>query len=207
VVAGRLILHVMRARSHLLAVMPLALMLAGCSEAEAPDTVKVDIDKAGQATGTSDDDAARFLAEEGVTPNAQRVAVLGLLNKRNNNSQDIELRPGQSREIGNVIIKLASCERTAPQEFPQETGAFVQVSVLERGQSSHRRVFSGWLFKESPSRNVVEHPVYDVWVKECRMRFPGEPELAEPKSDDDKPAADKPAAEKPKPEPSAEPDT
>ena len=37
-----------------------------------------------------------------------------------------------------------------------------------------RRVFSGWLFKNKPSINVVEHSIYDVWVKSCAMRFPGE---------------------------------
>lgn len=174
----------MRAFFNPVAVLPLALLIAACDDGEKTDTVKVDIDKAGQSTGTSDSDAAAFVNEEGVTPNAERVAVLGLLNKRNNNSQDIELKPGQSREIGNVIVRLSSCERTAPQEFPQETGAFVQLDVLERGNSAHSRVFSGWLFKESPSRNVVEHPVYDVWVKECRMRFPGEPQLAEPEEDE-----------------------
>ena len=36
------------------------------------------------------------------------------------------------------------------------------------------KVFSGWLFKNAPSVNVVEHPVYDVWVKACEMSFPGE---------------------------------
>ncbi len=104
----------------------------------------------------------------------ERVATIGLLNKRNNVSQDLEMRPGEVREEGPVIVRLAACERTAPWEMPQETGAFVQIDVLERAQSEHTRVFSGWLFKESPSLNVVEHPVYDVWVKDCAMSFPGE---------------------------------
>ena len=111
---------------------------------------------------------------EGATPLEQRVATLGLLNKRNNESQDFEIRPGERIEEGAVIISLSSCERTAPWEMPQETGAFVQLDVLERGESEHTRVFSGWLFKEAPSLNVVEHPIYDVWVKDCAMRFPGE---------------------------------
>lgn len=110
----------------------------------------------------------------GVTPMAERVATIGLLNKRNNVSQDFELRPGESIEEGPVIVKLDACERTAPYEFPQETGAFVQLDVLERGQDEHTRVFSGWLFKENPSLNVVEHPVYDVWIKDCAMSFPGD---------------------------------
>lgn len=115
-------------------------------------------------------------AETGIgTPLEERVATIGLLNKRNNETQDLELRPGQQQRVGDVIIRLASCERTAPWEMPQETGAFVQVLVRERGtQNDFRRVFSGWLFKNSPSLNVVEHPIYDVWIKDCAMEFPGE---------------------------------
>ncbi|MEE4287934.1 MAG: DUF2155 domain-containing protein [Erythrobacter sp.] len=115
---------------------------------------------------------------EGATPLEERVATIGLLNKRNNLTQDFEMRPGEVREAGPVILRLATCERTAPWEMPQETGAFVQLDVLERGASEHTRVFSGWLFKESPSLNVVEHPIYDVWVKDCAMSFPGESDSA-----------------------------
>lgn len=105
---------------------------------------------------------------------AERVATIGLLNKRNNLGQDFELRPGESVEAGPVILTLAACERTAPWELPQETGAFVQVDIQNRRESDHTRVFSGWLFKESPGLNVVEHPIYDVWVKDCAMSFPGD---------------------------------
>jgi hypothetical protein len=112
------------------------------------------------------------------TPMAERVAVLGLLNKRNNISRDIELKPGEQRRIGDVVVRLSACERTAPWEEPPESGAFVQVVVQERRDADSdlqwHRVFSGWLFKNSPSLNVVEHPIYDVWVKDCKMSFPGE---------------------------------
>lgn len=114
------------------------------------------------------------------TPVRDRVATLGFLNKRNNITQDVVLKSGESRRLGNVIIKLATCEKTAPWESPQETGAFVQVFVEEATASNRapawRKVFSGWLFVNSPSLNVVEHPVYDVWVKDCAMNFPGEEE-------------------------------
>ncbi len=123
------------------------------------------------------------------TPLAERVATLGLLNKRNNISRDIEMKPGEARRIDDVIIRLASCERTAPWEEPAETGAFVQVLVNERpnadSEAQWLRVFSGWLFKNSPSLNVVEHPVYDVWVKDCAMAFPGEDEAVRSSEGDD----------------------
>ncbi len=112
------------------------------------------------------------------TPLEERVVTLGLLNKRNNISQDIELKPGETRRIGNATVRLYSCERTAPWENPPETGAFIQLFVNERAedeeQPSWKKVFSGWLFKNNPSINVVEHPIYDVWVKDCAMSFPGE---------------------------------
>lgn len=109
------------------------------------------------------------------TPMQDRVATLGLLNKRNNIAQDLTMKPGETRRIGDVIVALKACERTAPWEMPEETGAFVQVFVQRSGaDQAFGRVFSGWLFKESPSLNVVEHPIYDVWVKDCAMRFPGD---------------------------------
>jgi hypothetical protein len=112
------------------------------------------------------------------TPVKDRVATLGFLNKRNNITQVLVMKTGESRRIGNAIVKLATCERTAPWEDPQETGAFVQLFVEERATTQEKlawhKVFSGWLFKNSPSLNVVEHPAYDVWVKDCAMKFPGE---------------------------------
>lgn len=120
---------------------------------------------------------------EGIgTPMEERLATIGLVNKRNNETRDIEMSPGESRRFGNVIIRLSACERSAPWEEIQQTGAFVQVFVNERRSASSDAqwygVFSGWLFKESPGLNVVEHPIYDVWLKECAMSFPGEEEVA-----------------------------
>jgi len=110
----------------------------------------------------------------GATPMAQRVAVLGFLNKRNGISRDLRMRPGQAARGKDVIVRLGACETTPPWEFDKLTGAFVQVDVQQPG-GQWRRVFSGWLYKESPSLNVVEHPVYDVWVKSCAMTFPDGP--------------------------------
>jgi hypothetical protein len=109
--------------------------------------------------------------DAGTTPMAQRVAVLGLLNKRNGVSRDLTLKPGQAGRIGDVIVRLRACEKTAPWEPEQLTGAFVQLEV-RRADTGWRRVFSGWTYKERPALNVVIDPVYDVWTKSCTMSFP-----------------------------------
>jgi hypothetical protein len=114
------------------------------------------------------------VSEAGVTPMPQRVAVLGMLNKRNGIVKNVALHPGQSARWKDLLVHLRACETTAPWEQEKLTGAFVQVDVL-RTDRKWSRVFSGWLYKESPSLNVVEHPVYDVWLKSCEMTYPAGP--------------------------------
>lgn len=167
-----------------MALLALAVLLAGCSK-EQPDAARVETKVPGSVARQMGEQPRP--ADTGLgTPLAERVATLGLLNKRNNISQDIQIKPGEVRRIGNIIVKLSSCERTPPWERPPETGAFVQVWVNQRSDVRQplqwQRVFSGWLFKNSPSLNVVEHPVYDVWVKDCAMSFPGEEQPLPPES-------------------------
>ncbi|MFM2272071.1 MAG: hypothetical protein RL702_1136 [Pseudomonadota bacterium] len=197
-----------------LAVLPLLAPMLALTACQGGD------DEASRATatevpsGVAGGSAVQAAVEsEHGTPVKDRVATIGLLNKRNNLTQDIVLKSGEARRIGNVVVKLATCERTPPWEQPASTGAFVQVFVEERAQADQplawRKVFSGWLFRESPSLNVVEHPVYDVWVKDCAMKFPGEEEdFSAPATSAAKPSgspAAAPAAPKPAASPSAAP--
>lgn len=109
--------------------------------------------------------------EPGVTPMNQRVAVIGVLNKRNGIVRDLSMRPGQALRMKDVIVRLRACEASAPWENEKLTGAFIQVDT-QLADERWQRIFSGWVYKEAPSLNVVEHPVYDVWVKSCAMTFP-----------------------------------
>ncbi len=154
-------------------------MLGACSNqnedpaASKSTDVPASVTKGGAAAGSA-------VETKYGTPVKDRVATLGLLNKRNNLTQNLVLKTGEARRIGNLVVRLSTCERTLPWETPPEVGAFVQVYAEERADANTdpawRTVFSGWLFKNSPSLNVVEHPVYDVWVKDCAMKFPGEEE-------------------------------
>lgn len=105
------------------------------------------------------------------TPMAERVATLGILNKRNGLSRDLKMKPGEAVRIGDAVVRLKACDQTEPWEREQLTGGFVQL-IVRSADTKWRKVFSGWLYKETPSLNVVEHPVYDIWVKACTMRHP-----------------------------------
>ncbi len=189
-----------------------ALPLANAADTsdEAPD----DAAPAAKARKAPSGDNAALSRDE--TPMAERVAVIGLLNKRNGVERDLTMKPGEALRVGDVVVRLRACETSAPWEAEPLTGAFVQLDTQGRDKR-WRRIFSGWLYKESPSLNVVEHPIYDVWPKSCAMQHPdigadtvlassigsGAPRSIAKKSPDDSGEAAEPAAAA-TPAPSAE---
>ena len=104
------------------------------------------------------------------TPMAERVIPFAVLNKNHGESRDFRVRPGAVVNYGRLTIRARACEATPPWERPW-SGTFLQIDDRPKRGGS-RRVFSGWLFAQSPSINSFDHAVYDVWVKSCAMSFP-----------------------------------
>ncbi|WP_245417545.1 DUF2155 domain-containing protein [Aminobacter sp. AP02] len=56
-----------------------------------------------------------------------------------------------------------------PQNEEPKTDSFVEVDEITLDRKI-RRIFTGWMFAESPGLNAVEHAVYDVWLKACKQK-------------------------------------
>src|SRR6478672_5582198 len=56
-----------------------------------------------------------------------------------------------------------------PQNEEPKTDSFVEVDEITLDRKI-RRIFTGWMFAESPGLNAVEHAVYDVWLKSCKPK-------------------------------------
>ena len=97
-------------------------------------------------------------------------------------------------QFGALQVTPRICYSRPENEEPK-TDSFVEVDEITLDRKI-RRIFTGWMFAESPGLNAVEHAVYDVWLKECKQKsdVPA-PDAA--KADASKPAAAKPAAAKP----------
>jgi hypothetical protein len=108
-----------------------------------------------------DDD---FAPEENIIANG--VALQGL-DKQTGRVFIIEAAVGQSVEFGNLKIVVKRCEK-APLEDRQESMAFVDITEV-RPKSSPLTLFSGWMFASSPALSALDHPTYDVWIKECKL--------------------------------------
>ncbi len=67
-------------------------------------------------------------------------------------------------QFGTLQVTPRVC-LTRPQTEAPLTEGFVQVDDVENGRM--KRIFSGWMFAASPGLHGVEHPVFDVWLKDC----------------------------------------
>ncbi len=108
-------------------------------------------------------------------------------------------------QFGALQVTPRVCD-SRPQTEEPKTDSFVEVDEITLDRKI-RRIFTGWMFAESPGLNAVEHAVYDVWLKECKQKSdvpaPDATKADATKADASKPAAAKPAAPKPA---AAEPD-
>lgn len=78
-----------------------------------------------------------------------------------------EITVGSSRRFGSLEITARHCDKTPPEE-PPERKAFLEIVDI-RPDRAAVDVFKGWMFSSSPALNALEHPVYDVWVLDCRI--------------------------------------
>ncbi|MGE3830834.1 MAG: DUF2155 domain-containing protein, partial [Parvibaculaceae bacterium] len=94
------------------------------------------------------------------------IAVFAGLDKITGLTTSFEVKIGEEARFGGLMVKADACYSREITEEPKTT-SFVEVDELE-SDKSRKRVFTGWMFAESPGLNAVEHPVYDVWLTGCR---------------------------------------
>ena len=126
-----------------------------------------------------------------------KVAVFAALDKVTARISKLEAPLGETVKFGSLKLTPRACYSRPPTEQPK-TSTFVEVDeTLLSGQE--KRLFSGWMFAESPGLNAVEHPVFDVWLTECKQPVrplaaaapaakPGQPAGAAPSASPDEPA-------------------
>lgn len=94
-----------------------------------------------------------------------QVAIFSALDKVTATIKKLEVPLGQTVEFGSLKVTPRVCYTRSPTE-PPKTTTFVEVE--ETGlDGKQTKIFSGWMFAESPGLNAVEHPVFDVWLTSC----------------------------------------
>lgn len=103
------------------------------------------------------------------TAEAQRIenqtAVFAALDKVTARIRRLEAPLGKTEEFGALRITARACYSRPSTETPK-TSTFVEIDEVMR-DGKLRRIFSGWMFAESPGLNALQHPVFDLWLTEC----------------------------------------
>jgi hypothetical protein len=120
------------------------------------------------------------------------VAVFAALDKVTAKISRLEVPLNQTATFGALKITPRVCYSRAPTE-PPKTTSFVEVDeTLLDGKE--KRIFSGWMFADSPGLNAVEHPVFDVWLTDCsqpqRQVGPRPPQGGQPSASEPPPPSD-----------------
>ncbi|KJC35405.1 signal peptide protein [Bradyrhizobium sp. LTSP885] len=116
---------------------------------------------------------------------------------------------GETVQFGALRVKTDACY-TRPSTEAANTDAFVEVDEITL-QGEVKRIFSGWMYAASPGLHGVEHPIYDIWLTDCKGPDqtivtaapdpPKQPTTPPPPVAQKRPAAPKQAAPRPPPQP------
>ena len=131
-----------------------------------------------------------------VAPPPQRIAnptaVFSGLDKITGRIISFDVAINETVQFGALQVTPRVCYSRPPTETPN-TDAFVEVDEVTL-QGEIKRIFTGWMFAASPGLHAVEHPIYDVWVTDCKGGK--NPNVAEAPSE----AATKPPTRAPQPQ-------
>ncbi|VVT18204.1 DUF2155 domain-containing protein [Rhizobium sp. EC-SD404] len=107
------------------------------------------------------------------TPEAQaarienRVAVFSGIDKITGRITTFDVYINETVQFGALQVTPRVCYTRDETEAPKTT-TFVEVDEITLDRKI-RRIFTGWMFADSPALNAVEHAVYDVWLDTCKM--------------------------------------
>jgi hypothetical protein len=105
-----------------------------------------------------------------IQPPAQKIpnnqAVFSGLDKITGRIISFDVAIGETVQFGALQVTPRACYTRPPTESPN-TDAFLEVDEITL-QNEIKRIFTGWMFAASPGLHAVEHPIYDVWLADCK---------------------------------------
>ena len=89
-----------------------------------------------------------------------------ILDKLSSKSKLLKLDIGENFSYKNLEIKVLKCKNSKFDDNPEIT-SYLQVKDSKNFNNDEVFVFNGWTFSSSPSIQVFDHPVYDLWILKC----------------------------------------
>ena len=78
-----------------------------------------------------------------------------------------EISNNHSLKLGSLNIEIYTCFKSPPEEIPENYVLLKIYDNLSKGDD--QLIYQGWMISSSPASTPLEHPIYDLWLKECKM--------------------------------------
>ncbi|MGB9366672.1 MAG: DUF2155 domain-containing protein, partial [Xanthobacteraceae bacterium] len=105
-----------------------------------------------------------------IAPPAQKIpnttAVFSGLDKITGRIIAFDVAINETVQFGALQVTPRACY-TRPVTEAANTDAFIEADEITL-QGEIKRVFTGWMFAASPGLHAIEHPIYDVWLADCK---------------------------------------
>ncbi len=98
---------------------------------------------------------------------ANPVATFDGLDKITGRVTTFDVYIGETVQFGALQITPRACYTRPPTEN-QRTSTFIEVDLVSL-QGSLKRIFTGWMFADSPALNAIDNAVYDIWLLDCKQ--------------------------------------
>ena len=89
-----------------------------------------------------------------------------ILDKLSSKNKLLQLKIGEDYIFKNLNLKVLKCKNSEFDDNPEIT-SYLQVRDLNNKDNNEVFIFNGWTFSSSPSIQVFDHPVYDLWILRC----------------------------------------
>ncbi len=119
------------------------------------------------------------------------IAAFSGLDKITGRITNFDVYIDETVQFGALQLTPRVCYTRPPTET-QRTSVFLEVDQVSL-KGGTQRIFTGWMFADSPALNAIDHPVYDIWLVDCKQQSDTPPPDSGTVASSETPAEEQPA--------------
>ena len=97
------------------------------------------------------------------------VAEIQILDKITAKVITLEVEVNNSIQFESLNIEIYACYKKPPEEIPED---FVLLRIYDEiDKKGKELIYQGWMISSSPAATPLEHPIYDLWLNDCRIKI------------------------------------
>ena len=95
------------------------------------------------------------------------LAEIQILDKITARVKTLEIKVNDSNFFETLNIEIYACYKNPPEKTPED---FVLLRIYDNlTEEKNQLIYQGWMISSSPAVTPLEHPIYDLWLIECKI--------------------------------------